>query len=223
MDSLTFTADTSPAYYTDPTKIYSSADITAYVSLPGKQSYRLGTLSMLSISTHRDKFPVTSLGRIRIKGYTAGPRTIGGTMVFSSFDRSVWHGLMSRPISYKGERNTLLLPDELPIFDISVTFVNEYGVVSYTGVLGVAILDEGETYSIDNISVMETYSYMAVDRIPFQPYTIGTKSSQEGDTALSIATDIYDNTVGVTKGKVPAGAALPNNYVGPSDPGIRYG
>jgi hypothetical protein len=165
-------------------KVFSGVDIVAYVVLPGRKSYTLGTLNMLSISTHRDKFPVTALGKIRVRGFTAGHRTCGGTMVFSSFDRTVWHRMVMatedrdkkpKPLDPRGSSNRpleMFLPDELPPFDISVTFVNEAGTVSYTGVLGVSILDEGETYSLDNISVMETYSYMAVDRIPFQPLDI---------------------------------------------------
>ena len=69
------------SYSTD--RVFSGVDIVAYVTLPGKRSYTLGSLNLLSISTHRDKFPVTALGKIRVKGFTAGHRTVGGTMVFA--------------------------------------------------------------------------------------------------------------------------------------------
>ncbi len=163
----------SEVYQTD--KIFSSCDISAYVTLPGQTTYRLGTLNMLSVSSHRDKFPITALGGIKVRGFTSSHRTIAGTMVFSSFDSTIWYGMMERYLKHpsrKGRSMDRFLPDELPPFDISVSFVNEMGRVSYTGVLGATILDEGETYSIDSINVMETYSYMAIDRIPFQPYDI---------------------------------------------------
>jgi hypothetical protein len=155
-------------------------DMVAYATLPGKVTQPLGTLSFLDISTHRDKFPVTSLGRIGIKGFTYGHRTVAGTMVFSSIDRSAWRNLIlsagfntgkAQPVNPYNSPNRspeTLLADMLPPFDISVSFVNESGHMSYTSVLGVTLLDEGETYSVNNISLMETYSYMAVSRMPFQ-------------------------------------------------------
>jgi hypothetical protein len=215
-------------------KVFSGVDIVAYVVLPGRKSYTLGTLNMLSISTHRDKFPVTALGKIRVKGFTAGHRTCGGTMVFSSFDRTVWHRMVMaaegsnknpKPLDPRGSSNRpleMFLPDELPPFDISVTFVNEAGTVSYTGVLGVSILDEGETYSIDNISVMETYSYMAVDRIPFQPLDIMPdmwsvdSNEREGDLGPIGSVPIIDptNIVIGTTGQTP----LPTGVTSNTDP-----
>ena len=153
-------------------RTFTGLDTTAWVSLPGRQSYRLGTLSMLSISTHRDKFPVSRLGRIRPMGFTAGHRTIGGTMVFATIDRSVWHSMMgeSRGKGLLKFPNDLdrSSPDDLPPFDLHITFVNESGHISYTNILGVTLLDEGETYGIDNPEVMETFSYMALERTPLQ-------------------------------------------------------
>jgi len=193
MNTYTFTTDELSkveAYDNySSNKAFSGVDIVAYVTLPGKKSYVLGTLNMLSISSHRDKFPVTALGKIRVRGFTGGHRTVGGTLVFATFDRTVWSRMILAADEWKDKRpqnidprvtkNTplnMFLPDELPPFDITVSFVNEAGAISYTGVLGVTILDEGETYSIDNIAVMETYSYMAVDRIPFQPIGSGSFS-----------------------------------------------
>lgn len=159
--------------------VFSTADISAYITLANRRSYKLGNLSLLSISTHRDKFPVTSLGRIRVKGFTSSIRSIAGTLAFSSFDRTVFNKLIIDPdeehvlpgvLSLKNKETYRQLADELPPFDITAAFVNEFGKVSYTSIIGVTILDQGVTYSIDNINLMETYSYMAIDIIPFQPY-----------------------------------------------------
>ena len=179
--------------------VFSSVDITAYLTLPTKQVFRLGNLALLSISTHRDKFPVTSLGRIKVRGFTAGSRVIAGTMVFSSFDRSVFHRMMTSiaqeqkdaqvkdPAKLKMRKMSTQLADELPPFDVNITFVNEFGAVSYTGITGVTILDQGATYSIDNINVMETYSYMATDIIPFQPYQVLTNIDTQQSLIYSIS------------------------------------
>ena len=167
-------------------QIFSSTDIVAYVTLPSNKHYTLGTLNLLTISTHRDKFPVSSVGKIGMKGFTYGHRVVGGTMIFASLDRSVWQELIEAAGFNKGKAQSLnpylsvnnsleeILPDMLPPFDVGVTFVNNNGWISYTGIKGVTILDEGENYSINNISIMESYSYMAIDRIPFQSYDLST-------------------------------------------------
>jgi hypothetical protein len=161
-DRLDTDAMTSPM-------VFSATDMTAYVSLPTKKVYKLGSLALVSISTHRDKFPVTGLGSIKIRGITAGHRMVGGTLVFSSYDRYVWYRMIEGISKKEFAPITSVLPDNLPPFDITIVMVNEEGIGSMTGLLGVSLLDEGETYSLDNIAIMESYSYMAVDRIPLQP------------------------------------------------------
>jgi len=209
-ENYVFASDKSslPSNIADDTystnKVFSGIDIIAYVTLPGKKSYTLGNLNMISVSTHRDKFPVTALGRTRVKGFTSGVRICGGTLVFASFDRTVWHRMVMSTVDNKSKigksrQLEMFLPDELPPFDISITFANEYGVVSYTGVLGVTILDEGETYSVDNIAVMETYSYMAVDRIPFQPFDMSLSTSgRDVDGSIQIPENINTLNAGVS-------------------------
>jgi len=158
-------------------KLFSAVDMVAYVTLPTKKTYKLGNLATLSISSHRDKFPVTGMGSIKIRGTTGGHRMIGGTMVFSSYDRNVWFKLIEgvgQPIN----RNIVrIMPDDMPLFDITISFVNEDGDIAITGLLGVSILDEGETYSMDNVSIMESYSYMAIEKIPYQPVDLYSKSN----------------------------------------------
>lgn len=143
--------------------------MVASVTLPTKRTYKLGNLSTLSISSHRDKFPVTSLGSIKVKGFTGGHRTIAGTMVFSSFDRNAWYKLVEGVGVSIDKTVYRIMPDDMPLFDITITFVNETGDIAFTGLLGVTILDEGETFSVDNIVNMESYSYMAKEKLPFQP------------------------------------------------------
>jgi len=186
--SVSFVSDTGylPTGFNLSKSVFSSADIVAYATLPGRKSVTLGTLGFFDISTHRDKFPVTSCGKVGVKGFTYGHRVVAGTMVFSSVDRSVWQDLIlsagftngkaapSNPYTPRNNALDNILPDMLPAFDVSISFVNNSGHISYTGVLGVTILDEGETYSVNNISLMETYSYMAIRRLPFQSFDFST-------------------------------------------------
>lgn len=147
-------------------KAYSPADISAWINLPDGKRFKLGTISMLSISTHRDKFPVTTLGKIKVVGFTGSHQTIGGTLVFNTLDRSVFYRLLSNQKRKVIEMGT---PDMFPLFDITLSFVNEYGHSSFMGVLGVTILDSGQSFSIETPAFNETYSYMATTYLPLQP------------------------------------------------------
>lgn len=144
----------------------------------------LGTLSMISISSHREKFPVTSLSTVGPKSFCFGHRMIAGTLVFSIFNHSAFTqatGIAASPVGYgsassksTGKNPTLNFwdspADELPPMDIHLIYDNTVkGEVYYEGLRGVVILDEGSVRSIDNPAIQESYSFMARDRIPLQP------------------------------------------------------
>lgn len=147
----------------------SSLDLTVYASgLPGrKEPVEIGNLSQLSFSSHRDKFPVSSLGRVGMKSYVGGHRTLGGNLVFSTTDESAWSDLVY-PMSRSMARQ--VHPDEYPPFTIIMTRVNEVGRVSYGALYGVTILDFGTNESVDNLIPMESYSMMALSMSRFTPY-----------------------------------------------------
>jgi hypothetical protein len=67
---------------------FSGADLKAIINMNGKTRV-LGELQTLSFSVHRDKAPVRALGHTYVKGYTRGPLTIGGSLVFTLFNSSV--------------------------------------------------------------------------------------------------------------------------------------
>lgn len=151
---------------------YSAADLNAVIlpqpELGINEPVHLGSLSMLSVSTHRDKFPVTSCARVGPKGFTAGHRTIAGSLAFNTLDREAFTKL-TMATRAKWNIADFMSADEYPFFDIVITCVNEAGNASYSAIYGVTILDSGMTYSLDNIILMESYSYMAKSRIPLQP------------------------------------------------------
>jgi hypothetical protein len=170
--------------------VFSATDISAYFCIPQNpykvtkenrnptKNYHIANLSVISISTHRDKFPVTSLGNVGIKGFTRGHRVIGGTMVFQTFDRHAFYNALvelesqmtGQTVNQVIAAESTMLADEMPPFDIIISMVNEDGVISYMSVLGVILQDEGRAISVDNINLSETYSYMAMAYIPMQPY-----------------------------------------------------
>lgn len=122
----------------------------------------LGDIQTLSYSMHRENAPVRTLGHVNPRGFIKGGRTIAGSFIFTVFNEYAFY----RITQYKellARRNGFFAPlaDMLPPFDIVVTFFNEYGNMSKMKIFGVTIVDEGQTVSIDDLIIEQTYTYMA--------------------------------------------------------------
>jgi hypothetical protein len=143
---------------------YSGADCTVMVQLNNKIIV-LGNLETFSYSIHREKSPVRVLGRSHAKGYTAGGRTVAGSMIFIVFDRApLWDVI--KEINYirnPTDRTTSPVPDQLPPLDLILLFHNEYGHSSLVRLYGVEFIDEGQVYSINDLYSECTMSYVARD------------------------------------------------------------
>jgi hypothetical protein len=145
----------------DPMKTYTSfsgADIIATFTSPTGKNIVIGELSTISYSIHREKFPVRALGNINARGFTSGYRTIAGTMVFTVFDR---HALLSAMGNINEYGMVYMMADEMPPFDITISFINEYGHAASMTIYGITIVDEGQVMSIQDIMTENTISYMA--------------------------------------------------------------
>lgn len=172
-DSPNDLVEKRPLFYSDASPVgFSAVDINAFMHGPvgtplAGQPLKFGTLSMLSVSTHRDKFPVSSLSSVGPKGYTYGHRTIAGTLAFNTFHRDAFERVLH---ATEGSwRVDHIHPDELPPFDVLIVMANDAGEMSIARLLGVTLLDSGRTYSLEQITLTETYSYMALDMTPFEP------------------------------------------------------
>ena len=152
---------------------FSGVDIVAYINIPPADGAPtsdskttqgiLGTLQTLSYSIHREVVPVRAIGKVRAHSYTKGPRTIAGTMVWAVMDQYV---LSQALRDFNGEPlgdTRSILVDQLPPFDIVITFNNEYGDVSQMGLFGIRMVNEGSTYSIDDMMTEQTNTYVATD------------------------------------------------------------
>jgi len=64
--------------------------------------------------------------------------------------------------------------DQIPPFDITITFANEYGQSAARSIYGVELLNEGSGASMDDIVIEETMTYVARELGPM--YTIDTAS-----------------------------------------------
>lgn len=129
----------------------------------------LGTLQTLSVQTHREKYPVRALGHGYAKGYTRGPRTIAGSMILTVFNEHALKDFIrasSVLMKKYGELDyytSSLLPDQLPPLDLTIAFVNEYGSRSRMSIYGVEFVNDGVTYSIEDLLSEQVINFVARD------------------------------------------------------------
>jgi hypothetical protein len=151
---------------------YSGADAVATLLIPpiGQNGstqdegeiLTLGELQTISYSIHRENAPIRILGRVNPKSFIKGSRTIAGSLIFTVFNEYAFYKIRKYR-ELLGRQNGFFAPlaDMLPPFDIILTFSNEYGQMSKMKILGVTIVDEGQTVSIDDLIIEQTYTFMA--------------------------------------------------------------
>ncbi len=159
-------------------KSLSGADIIAYIHIPPQKASMedvagphseteaivgvLGSLQTISYSTFRDVQPVRSLGKTYAVGYTRGPRTIAGSMIWTTLDQYVLAEALKYSYVDDYDPSTILI-DQIPPFNIIITFNNEYGDVATMGIYGIRMVNEGSTFSIDDLITEQTNTYIASD------------------------------------------------------------
>jgi len=144
---------------------YSSHDIVPvfrYPDILDTKPMVFGEVATISYSYYRDRFPVRATGHVQAKGYTAGPRTIAGSLVFRLLNKSVINKFIYS--LYKNIDNDLsLVPDELPPFSIDMTFANEYGSTTKQSIIGIQITEGNQIMTVDQLTVSEQFSFVAQD------------------------------------------------------------
>lgn len=156
---------------------YSGTDIVATILVPNEpKALDLGELQTISYSIHRENTPVRTLGHVNVCGFVKGPRTIAGSLIFTQFNEYAFYRLQT--LRDKLKKNLFPLADMLPPFDIILTFSNELGMVSKMKIMGVTIVDEGTTMSVDDLQTEQTYSYMARGIQPLTASMTGTFAQQ---------------------------------------------
>lgn len=140
---------------------YSGAEITPVIDMPGRidNPIVIGEIHTISYSTHSEIVPVRLLSSRRVAGFSRGPRTVAGTLIFTVFEQDVVRKLA--PEYMNG-----ILIDEMPPFNINVVCKNDSGAMSRYAILGVRLVDSGMVMSVDNIITENTISYIAEDMIP---------------------------------------------------------
>ena len=157
---------------------FSGADMVAVCNILGEDVV-LGTLQTISYSLHMERNAVRSIGNINAKDYTQGPRTIAGSLVFAVFDKHVLYHMAEAfkyNHKYKDNKYTQLygkyksftnnrhvLADELPPFNVTITFANEYSNRSKLAIYGIRLLNEGQVMSVSDLYTENTYQFVALD------------------------------------------------------------
>jgi hypothetical protein len=142
----------------------------------------LASCQTLSVSIFRDKQAVRSCGSVYPKAFTRGPREIAGSLIFTVFDEHVLYELLeAHPSDFDSVAYTSALADQLPPFDIIVSFANEYGSLSRMTIYGVEFVNEGGSMGIEDLLTETTISWVARDIDPMR--AVGSKVKMDMNSA----------------------------------------
>jgi hypothetical protein len=103
--------------------------------------------------------------------------------------------------------------DQLPPFDATLVFADEYGHTSYRKLLGIDMLTDGTVYSVQDQITEQTITYMASDFTPLLPSGKPNTTSSyagtpagKGNTSTLTPWDVMGNTPAVQP--TPAGGTV---------------
>jgi hypothetical protein len=159
-----FTEDPLKDNFIASNSSFSGTDCVAIAQV-NDQLIVLGNVATFSYSIFREKVPVRVLGRSHPKGFTAGGRTIAGSIIFVVFDRSPLHELLKlfKYTRNPQERYSNPVSDQMPAIDLFLSFGNEYGHTSILKLYGIEIVQENQVHSINDIYSENTMQYIARD------------------------------------------------------------
>lgn len=157
----------------------------------------LAELQTISISTFREKVAVRACGHVGAKGYTRGPRTVAGSMIFTVFDKNVLFELLETSQYDADDQFRAAIKDQLPPIDLTIAFANEYGALSRMSLYGLEFVSEGQTMSIEDIILEDVCQFVARDVDPMTPVV-----NAQGEP-YNIILNNYNQAVALGRGAVP--------------------
>lgn len=179
-----------------------SADTMKQLNLdPNKYKYPttriFAELQTLSISSARSVAPVRRIGESHVHEYIRGPRTIAGSMVFTTFSRDVFAEFYRLHGADSFDVNVPMHVDQIPEFHILIQANNEYGTFGAMALVGVTLTNFGTTMSVHDLMLESSYTYVARMMYPFVRNTLDFKRivslyTKRGSEALSDALATYD-------------------------------
>ncbi len=162
------TGNTLPDIIGGQVQTYSFADAQVKLILPfqaraeASPTVDLPGLTSLSLSSHRDIYPVFASGRRGLRGYTSGHRTQAGSIGFDTYHEGPFARAMKAYCDWIGEPDKYyyMRPDELPPVDLNITFVSERGDAAVLGIRSAKFLDSAGGFNVNSITMVETYSFL---------------------------------------------------------------
>jgi hypothetical protein len=158
-------------------------------SMPGPAKRKqLIELTTISISVHRVKSPARACGYINPKGFARGSRTIAGTIILTQFTVDVMYRFLYEEMASQdlSKDSFYLKPDQLPPFDMTLMFSDEYGNASQRRLLGVDCATDGTVYSVNDMFTEQTISYYAADFTPLMPMTRNVLMTPAANSAATV-------------------------------------
>jgi hypothetical protein len=158
---------------------FSGSDMQCAIFVPPQyirdSSQRIGgglklfaELQTLAISSARTTDPVRVLGKSGANGYTRGPRTIAGTLIFTDIVRDALANIMALDNRIERVANAReFFIDQIPPFNIIIRALNEMGVYAARVMTGITLVNYGTTYSVDDMLTESQYTYVADTLSPF--------------------------------------------------------
>lgn len=170
-------------YKNSDRQVFSGTDLKCVMYLPllttnsaiGKNKPKIkvfGDLQTISISSARAVGQARVLGKSNPVGTTRGAITYAGTMVFSVINQDAFADIFDSDLA-EGFINssTSVMAHQLPPFSVVINAANESGAAGIQVIHGITITNFGTTYSIDDLYVESTYTYIATD---LTPLVVGT-------------------------------------------------
>lgn len=163
--------------YSEFNTSYSGSDISIYLIGTDSKPYLCGDVQTMSVSDHSDRGIVRRLGRRNVSGYTNGPVTVAGTIIFTILNDSP----ILKYIQHNYPQQKYFKLNQLPPMDFGIKLQSEYD--GYTGpsvykanvlqsyVLGLLFSDSGTVYSIEDTKTEVVSSFTAYDYYPLMPFT----------------------------------------------------
>lgn len=157
--------------------------ITPPYAQRGGSHYRVfAELQTLSVTHATSIWPVRYLGGKSPRRIIKGARSFAGTMVFAMIDKDVFYDVMrARGMRPSVDKYYL---DDMPEFDVVINAQNEYGDSAIQIITGVVLSHSGMTYSIDDLYLESTFTWMARHITPFikstniEPHLISSPANQ---------------------------------------------
>jgi hypothetical protein len=153
---------------------FSGTDMKAAIWLPPNPyagrphgTYKIwAELQTISVSSARPAGPVRCMGMSNVRDYTRGVRTIAGSLVFTVLDRDVFYDVYQHS-DKESPTEVPIFVDAIPPFHMLIDASNEMGATANTSIIGVTLTNWGTTYSVDDLMVEATYTYVAKFVSPF--------------------------------------------------------